>query len=190
MIASLTGVVLYVDSDAVVIEAGGIGFRVLLPKRSLARVRPGQRSQCFTHLEVSVSSGDLTLVGFETREELETFRMLLAVSGIGPKAALALVDALSLDVLRSAIANEQPEVLMRVPGIGMKTARRIVFDLKDKLSRLGFEAVPATDEDLDLVEALTSLGYSVVEAQEAVQSVPREGSFEERLRQAIAYFAH
>ena len=188
MIASLAGTVLYAETDAAVIEAAGVGFRVLLPKRVAAALRPGQRVQFHTQLAVNSQSGELSLVGFEGREELEMYRLLLGVSGVGPRAALALLDALSVDVLRSAVANDQPEVLVRVPGIGPKTSRRIVLELKDRLQRLGYAELPAITDDLELVEALTALGYSVVEAQAAVQALPRGGSFEERLRQAIAHF--
>jgi Holliday junction DNA helicase RuvA len=189
VIASLAGNVLFTENDAAVIEAAGIGFRVLLPRRTLAQLRPGQRAQCFTHLIVAQKTGELTLVGFESREELDLFMLLLGVSGVGPKAALSLVDALSPDVLRSAIAKEQPEVLQRVPGIGPKTSRRIIFDLKDRLGAIGAGATMVTSDDLELIEALTGLGYSLVEAQAAVQALPPGGSFEDRLRQALAQFA-
>lgn len=189
MIASLSGNVLLVDDDAAVIEVGGIGFRVLMPKRTLAQLRQGQLATCFTQMSFSQNSGEFTLVGFERRDELEMYRLLLTVSGVGLKAALALVDSLSLDVLRSAVGNEQPEVLTRVPGIGPKTSKRIVLELRDKLEQLGYVPTAVVSDDIELVEALTSLGYSVVEAQRAVQSLPHEGTFEERLRQALAYFA-
>ena len=188
MIASLVGSVLHVDEGAAVIEAGGIGFRVMLPKRTGAQMRPGQRAKLYTHMAMNPSSGEFSIVGFEGRDELETYRLLLGVSGVGPKAALALLDALSVDALRSAVAADQPEVLTRVPGIGPKISRRIVLELKDRMQRLGYAETPITTDDLELVEALTALGYSVVEAQRAVQSLPPAGTFEERLRQAIAHF--
>lgn len=191
MIATVSGAVLFADEDAVVIEAGGIGLRVLIPARTAAALRPGQKVQVYTHLSFSPNTGEFTLVGFERRDELEMFHMLTGVSGVGAKAALALVGGLSLDVLRSAIGGDQPEVLTRVPGIGPKTSRRIVLELRDKLERLGYAAVgAAAADDMELVEALTALGYSVVEAQAAVQSLPEGDSFEDRLRQAIAYFGH
>ncbi|NPV06548.1 MAG: Holliday junction branch migration protein RuvA [Anaerolineae bacterium] len=190
MIASLAGTVLSLDEESAVIEAAGIGFRVMLPRRMVRELRVGQQTRCFTHFTVA-QSGELSLVGFQRQDELEMFRLLLRVSGVGPKAALALVDSLSLDTIRSAIYNEQPEVLTSVPGIGAKTARRIVFDLRDKVSGVGAALSLASRDDLDLVEALTALGYSVVEAQAAVQSLPTDNrdDFEARLRQALAYFA-
>lgn len=189
MIASLSGSVLLKEAQAAVIEVNGIGFRVFMPKRTVEGLRLGQHVQVYTHLSFSPNSGDISLVGFHEQEELGMFQLLLGVSGVGMKAALSLIDGLSLDMLRSAIGGDQPEVLTRVPGIGPKTSRRIVLELKDKIGPLGFLAeVPETD-DMQLIEALTALGYSVVEAQTAVQSVPAGGTFEDRLRQALAYFA-
>jgi len=190
MIASISGTVLFLEEDAVVVETAGVGYRVLVPECTRASLREGQKVHLLTHLIVGQNQSELTLVGFETREELEVFRLLLGVSGVGPKVALAVGDALSPEVLRSAVANEQAEALTRVPGIGLKTARRIILELKDKFERLGVGAKPLASEDVDLIEALTSLGYSLVEAQSAVQALPREGSFEERLRLALARFAH
>jgi len=186
MIASISGTVLFLEEDAVVVETAGVGYRVLVPECTRASLREGQKVHLLTHLIVGQNQSELTLVGFETREELEVFRLLLGVSGVGPKVALAVGDALSPEVLRSAVANEQAEALTRVPGIG----RRIILELKDKFERLGVGAKPLASEDVDLIEALTSLGYSLVEAQSAVQALPREGSFEERLRLALARFAH
>lgn len=189
MIASLSGTVLLLEDDAAVIETNGIGFRVLMPKGTLGGLRQGHNITCHTHMIVNQASGEITLVGFERRDELAMFRLLLNVPGIGPKAALALVDSLSIDVINSAIINEQPEVFTRVHGIGAKTARRILFDLKDKVAGLGISVVSGPSEDMELVEALTALGYSVVEAQSAVQSIGPDGTFEDKLRQALAYFA-
>jgi holliday junction DNA helicase RuvA len=189
MIASLSGSVLFKEAQAAVIEVGGIGFRVFMPKRAVDALRLGQHVQVYTHLNFSPNSGDISLVGFQEQEELAMFHLLLGVSGVGMKAALALIDGLSLDMLRSAIGGDQPEVLTRVPGIGPKTSRRVVLELKDKIGPLGFMAEMPPSDDLQLIEALTALGYSVVEAQAAVQSAPVGGTFEDRLRQALSYFA-
>lgn len=189
MIASLSGTVLWAGEESAVIEAAGIGFRVALPRRTLAGLRVGQPTRCFTHLQVG-QGGEPALVGFESAAELEVFRLLLRVSGVGPRAALALVDGLSLDTIRTAIEAGRPELLTGVKGIGAKTAQRIVFDLRDEMGGVAPGLGSVSNDDLDLVEALTALGYSVVEAQAAVQSLPLEsrGDFEGRLRAAIAYF--
>ncbi|NLT43081.1 MAG: Holliday junction branch migration protein RuvA [Anaerolineae bacterium] len=189
MIASLSGTVLWADDDAAVIEAAGIGFRVSLPRRLVAGLRKGQTLTVFTHLTIG-QGVEPSLVGFETAAEVEVFRLLLRVSGVGPRAALALVDGLTLDTIRTAVETGRPEMLTGVKGIGSKTAQRIVFDLREHLGGLATGMPVISSDDLDLVEALTALGYSVVEAQTAVQSLSAEdaGDFEGRLRAAIAYF--
>jgi Holliday junction DNA helicase RuvA len=145
------------------------------------------------HTHLHVRENELALYGCGTEEELALFRLLLGVSGIGPKVALSVLSFLPADQLQSAIAQEDVVVLARVPGIGPKTAKKLVFDLKDKI---GVEMVPGrprpvlTDADADLIAALTVLGYSVAEAQEALGALPRESlPLEERVRLALAYFA-
>jgi len=150
----------------------------------------GQPVELFTHLHVRES--ELTLYGFLTEEELALFKLLLSVSGVGPKVALALLGTVSPDTLRQAVVQEEPGLLSRVPGIGPKTARAIIFHLKDKLIPTGVEAVPLlSDADAEVIAALTGLGFSLVEAQAALQGLPRDEdlSLEERVGQALAYFA-
>jgi len=144
----------------------------------------------FTYLHVR--ENELSLYGCSSEEELSLFELLLSVSGVGPKVAMSMLSAMSADALCLAIAQEQPEFLTRVPGVGKRTAEKIVFDLKDKVTA---EAGPAglaslTHADTEVIDALTSLGYSIVEAQRAVQSIPPEvTAVEGRLRLALAYFA-
>ena len=189
MIARLQGRVAARDKNALIVEVNGLGLRVLVPAPLLAAARVGEPVALFTYLHVR--ENELTLYGCGSEEELALFQQLLSVSGVGPKVALALLSAMSPDALRLAIGQEQPELLSRVPGIGKRTAEKIIFHLKDKIP---VEAVPEglaalTEADTEVIDALTSLGYSIVEAQRAVQSVPREVTeVEERLRMALAYF--
>jgi Holliday junction DNA helicase RuvA len=124
---------------------------------------------------------------------LPIFLLLLSVDGIGPKSALAVLSTLSPDAIRRAIFHEQPEVFTRVPGVGKKTAQKILLQLQDRIPAMsGLEAVSAiSDVDTEVLGALTTLGYSVVEAQSALQSIPRETpqEVEARLRAALQYFA-
>lgn len=190
MIASLEGTVAAVGSNHVVVTVGGVGFRVYVPDNVLHHVGgPGAQIRLFTHLYVR--ENELALYGCTTHEELEVFHLLLGVSGIGPKMALTTLSSLSPERLRVAIAKEQVDVLAQVPGVGPKTARRVIFQLKDKLALGPLEAAPPlTDQDAEVIAALTALGYSVVEAQTALQSLPRDSelSIEERIRMALAYF--
>ncbi|OQY21980.1 MAG: Holliday junction branch migration protein RuvA [Anaerolineaceae bacterium 4572_32.1] len=190
MIATLSGRVSAVGETYLVVEVGGLGLKVHVPAGLLSRDQLGQTVELHTFLRVR--ENDLSLYGFGNKDELSFFELLLSVNGVGCKAALSLLSTLSPEALRAAIAQENIDVLMRVPGIGSKTARKISFDLKDKV-KAGAEvsAVSAlTDSDVEIIEALTALGYSVVEAQAALQSLPLEElSLEEKIRLALSYFA-
>jgi Holliday junction DNA helicase RuvA len=153
---------------------------------------PGVKTQIFTHLHVREQ--ELTLFGFSDREELELFRTLLKVQGIGPKVALAILSHLPSETLRQAVAREEAALLARVPGIGPKKAKQIVFQLRDKvgLDDVFIGAVPISDTDGEVIAALTTLGYSVVEAQSALQQLPKEAkneSLEEKIRLALGSLA-
>lgn len=191
MIGRLSGTVWSAGEGHVVIRAGGIGFQVHVPSDVLAQVDgTGRPVELFTHLHVR--ENELTLYGFLTEDELALFKLLLSVSGVGPKVALAVLGTVSPDALRQAVVQEEPGVLSRVPGIGPKTAKAIIFYLKDKLIPAGVDAVPLLgDADAEIIAALTGLGFSLVEAQTALQNLPRDEDLpvEERVRQALAYFA-
>ena len=192
MISVLNGRVIETLSDGVVVNLGGIGLQVSVPSGTRERFRPGDEILLYTHLIVRQDA--LILYGFETREEREIYALLLTVDGVGPKSALAVLSTLSPDAIRRAIFHEQPEMFSRVPGIGRKTAQKILLQLQDKISAAagGLEAAAGySDLDAEIVAALTSLGYSVVEAQAALQSIPKNApdDLEERLRAALAYFS-
>jgi Holliday junction DNA helicase RuvA len=194
MIASLTGRLAAVEKDAVVVEAGGVGFRVYVPKGLLNECGPlGGKISLYTHLHVR--EADLSLYGCASEDDLELFELLLGVSGVGPKVGLSLLSTLSAGEVRAAIAGEQDKVLSKVPGIGGKTAKKIILDLKDKVQAPDDLALQPEGlielalEDEEVLAALTMLGYSVVEAQTALQHVPADvQGVEERLRAALAYF--
>jgi holliday junction DNA helicase RuvA len=193
MIASLEGIVVDAGADYVIVKVGGVGFRVYVPDGVLQgqeknRGKPGTSIHLFTHLHVR--ENELALYGCLSRDELELFQLLLGVSGIGPKTALAALSSLTPSSLRGAIAQEQVEVLARVPGLGPKTARRVIFQLQDKIAEATQALSPLSDQDAEVIAALTSLGYSVVEAQTALQNLPRDPdlSLEEQIRLSLAYF--
>ena len=192
MIARLHGTLESVSKDAIVIGVGGVGFLVHPSAAVRARLDGvGQPVDLFTHLHVR--EDELSLYGFASEEELALFDLLLSVRGVGPRVAMAVLASGPPETLRAAIANDQPEALTRVPGVGTRTAKAIILHLKDKVGG-GLAPAPMsymTDADAELVAGLTGLGYSVVEAQTALASLPRDPSLpvEERLRQALAYFA-
>ncbi|MGD8517106.1 MAG: Holliday junction branch migration protein RuvA [Anaerolineae bacterium] len=192
MIASVTGIAAATDEQSVVVQVGGVGLRVFVPQTVLDQFGgTGQEITLYTHLHVR--ENELTLYGCRTEEERTVFQLLLTVSGIGPKVALAILSFLPPERLQTAIAQEDLATLARVPGIGPKTAKKLVFDLKDKVAAATVPGEPQpalSPDDADLIAALTGLGYSVVEAQEAIRHLPRESlPLEERVRLALSYFA-
>ena len=194
MIAHLHGAVEFIGKDHLVVNVGaalGLGLRVYVPSATLAAATNGRTIDLFTHLQIREDAW--TLYGFTSQEELELFELLIGVSGVGARTALATLAAAPPDQLRTAIAHEQTDVLTRVPGIGPKTAKSIVFHLKDKVGVVTHSAdiQYLTDQDAEVIGALTTLGYSIVEAQSALASLPRDETLttEDRLRLALAYFA-
>jgi len=189
MIARLSGDVWDFGDSWIVVRAGGVGFHVHVPISVLERAAGVGQVELYTHLHVR--EGELALYGFLTDEELSLFRLLLSVSGIGPRVALAMLNYMSPDVLKQAVLHEDPGVLTRVPGVGAKTAKAVIFHLKDKIAAFSEGASGAFGEtDAEVIAALTGLGFSIVEAQRALQSVARDPDLpiEERVRQALTYF--
>jgi len=188
VISRLRGRIEHVAEDHIIVDIGPMGLTVLAPADQLAGYQVGQPVALFTHLHVREQ--ELTLFGFATEEDMTLFHVLLGVSGVGPKLALSILSTLPPDAIRMAVANDEPGLLTRVPGIGPKSARKILFHLKDKMGVSEFEgigSVPITDEDAEVIEALTSLGYSIVEAQRAMQGIPKNVTgVEDRLRAALA----
>ncbi|MBM4466736.1 MAG: Holliday junction branch migration protein RuvA [Chloroflexi bacterium] len=191
MIANLKGRIEAIGKGYLIVGVGGIGFKIYVPTSFLETAEGlGCQVELFTHLHVR--ENELALYGCGSEDELALFELLLSVSGVGPRVALAMLSTMSPDSLRLAIAQGNAEALTMVPGIGPKMAKKIVFHLKDRVTvELGPEAVPLlTEADAEVIAALTSLGYSVVEAQAALQSLPAEEmEIEERVRLALAYFA-
>ncbi len=189
MIASISGVIRKIGKDNLVISVGGVGLRVYVPKTVLEDVGGvGRQKSLHTHLIVRET--ELTLYGFESEEDLSLFEILLGVSGVGPKVGLAILSTLSPELLKSAIMREESAVLQRVPGIGKKTAERLMFQLRDKLDLTAeTTAMPfVSDIDSDVIDILTGLGFSIVEAQTALQNIPREvKEMDNRVQLALQY---
>jgi holliday junction DNA helicase RuvA len=188
MIASIEGEVIAVGDIYLVVKVGGVGLRVFVPNE-LKSARPGEQIMLHTHLIVREDL--LALYGFATTQDCDFFNLLLGVNGVGPRTALAILSTLSVDAIRRAVLSEQVEIFSRVPGVGKKTAQKILLQLQGKVSGTLAETMPTLDVDNEVLEALTSLGYSVVEAQAALQAIPREAAkdVETRLRLALQYFS-
>ena len=188
MIVSLRGRVIGSGRDHVVLEVNGIGYQVFTPDPHLMPLS----SEVYLHTVMIVRDEVFSLYGFADSIASELFRNLLRVGGIGPRLALAILATMRTDSLRLAIQGERADLLTRVPGVGRKTAEKIVLELRDKLGdRTGILPGAALSEsDSEVLDALTALGYSLVEAQTALQSLPADApdAIEERVRLALQFF--
>lgn len=186
MIAHLSGTILLHAPPVVVLDVAGVGYRVTLPKETaialLDTANTDKTVSLWTYLAVRETS--LELFGFETEEELAFFELLISVSGIGPRSALAILNLETVATLRSAIAAGDTSYLTKVSGIGRKSAQKIVLELKDKIAEGGTAeaGVLATDA----LEALVALGYTQKEARDALKDVPKDVSdTNEQIREAL-----
>ena len=205
MIAYIRGILAYIEpgESMAVLETGGIGYRILMSGRELDLLpAAGEEVRLYTYLQVREDA--FVLFGFFTREDRKLFQQLLGVNGIGPKAALGVLSALSADDLRFAVLADDAKAIAKAPGIGLKTAQKLILELKDKLSlEEAFEtrlensqakAAAGAAPDLsearnEAVEALTALGYSASDSLKAVRKVEAADgmSVEDILRAALSY---
>jgi len=187
MITTVRGQITQIEDKAIILEVGGVGLRVFVPLPLITHVKVGENFLLQTYLAVREDA--LNLYGFETIADRNLFTVLLSVDGVGPKAALSVLSTLDNETIHAAVFNEQDEILNRVPGVGKKTALKIILYLKDRLKpSSNLDRIAAfSDTDSEVLAALTALGYSVVEAQRAIQSVPKDTPdiVEERLRIAL-----
>jgi Holliday junction DNA helicase RuvA len=190
MIATLRGEVTQIEDNGLIIETGGIGLRVQVPRPLRESQKTGEVVFLFTHLVVR--EDEWRLFGFSKQVDRELFTTLLGVDGVGPRTALAVLSTVDLETVQRAVFTDDPDLLGRVPGVGKKTAQKIILYLKDRLKPVsGLEKMAAlSDSDSEVLAALTSLGYSVVEAQMAIQAIPKDAPdiVEERLRLALQQF--
>jgi len=192
MIVALEGILESRGVDSAVVKVGPLSLRVYIPGSTLSQLGSvGDNVSLHTYLYLR--EDNVALYGFASPQELGLFQNLISVSGIGPKAALGLLSALNPEQLASAIVSGNVDLLSQAPGLGKKMAGRIVLELKSKLeSEWEGVVVPVlTQEDADVVAALTNLGYSLKEATQAVSSLPdsRELDLEERVRLALQQLA-
>ena len=190
MIATLRGEISQIEETALILEVGGVCLRVFVPAPVRTRAKVGEAAFLFTHLVVREDA--LTLYGFESQADRELYTILLGVDGVGPKVALSVLSTFTVDAIQRAVFADESEILGRVPGVGKKTAQKMAIHLKDKLKPMDALAGVAAmaDYDSEVLAALTALGYSVVEAQSAIQSLPKDAptDVEERLRVALQHF--
>lgn len=178
MIARLSGTVLDLRTDRLVLDVGGVGYDLAIPLGTFSALPPaGEKASVHVHMHVREDA--LSLFGFATTQEKYVFERLISVSGVGPKVALTVLSGLPLPDLVRAIATQNARVLATIPGIGKKLAERLGLELKEKLASFGAEAAKAAAGGKasavdDAIGALENLGYKLVQAEQAVEMAVRD----------------
>ena len=197
MIGFLRGKVVQLLQDYCLLDVGGVGYRVYIPSSTRSRLKNGEEAMLYTHLAVREDA--MTLFGFESQEEYQGFQLLISVSGIGPKVAMGILSSITIARLFQAIHGKQIAVLTKLPGVGKKSAERLILELKDKTA--GLEGASADDGALapagtaqdeptsDAVAALAALGYSQDEISSVLRRITKPMTTEETIRFALKEFA-
>ncbi len=204
MISFLSGIIEYLTGDSVVIDVGGVGYEVNISAdvaNGLSAIGTGNQVKLYTY--TYMRDGQVALYGFMSRDDLGLFKQLITVSGIGPKGGLSILSVLPADDLRFAIVTGDAKMISRAPGIGKKTAERLILDLRDKISSAYAQEDDSVGEVAagpssvsgaetggaaqDAVEALTALGYMRAEAMRAVKKCQEKENVEDILREALRY---
>jgi holliday junction DNA helicase RuvA len=182
MIGSIRGKIILKMEKFLIVETGGVGYKINVSPDVLSKTKKtGDETFLFIHTHVREDT--LDLYGFINTEELEFFEMLLNVSGIGPRSALAILSIASIETLRKAIGTGDTSYLTKISGIGRKTAEKIVIELRDKIGEE--QSGSSLQEELDALVALKSLGYSQNEAREALKKVSVETDTNTKIREAL-----
>ncbi|HWS46797.1 MAG TPA: Holliday junction branch migration protein RuvA [Acidimicrobiia bacterium] len=193
MIGSLRGNVIERTAQGeVLVDVGGVGYRVYVPLSTVPDLEPGAGTFLFTHTHVRDDA--MILYAFSTRDERDTFEALIAATGVGPKLALAILSVHPPASLRRCLADDDLDALVIVPGVGKRTAQRLLIELKSRLDvpDLDLTAVPGTpsaNARAEVRDALTNLGYSVEEVREVLAQLPDDGTVEDLLRDALRLLA-
>lgn len=195
MIAHVAGILEHIGNNFVIVDVSGVGYKVFVSTSYLNEIgKIGDKVKIFT--EQIVREDSVALYGFKTREEKNLFNSLLSVSGIGPKSAMSIVSGVELDRLVAAISQGNTEILSSIPGIGTKTAQRIIIELKEKIGKTyGIKAADMAkgisgDEGIisDSISALITLGYSPREARDAIMKITEEvKSVEDAIKKALKF---
>ena len=201
MISFVNGIVEDLTENSVILDHNGLGLEIFMTGRDLSRIRSGLELKVYTYF--SGRDDGIQLYGFLTKDERNIYKLLLGVNGIGPKGAVTLLSGISTDELRCAVLADDAAAIAKAPGIGKKTAQKIILELKDKFSlteafesklagssQAAVQSVSAEQDEIrkEAVEALTALGYNSTEALRAVSSVPEASDVESLLKAALRRF--
>lgn len=181
MIGSVKGRVTLKKERFVLVETNGIGYKINVPSDTLLKIKEKEGVFLWTHLHIREDAQDL--YGFLDYKELEFFEMLLGISGIGPRGALAVLGIAPVETLKKAIATGDISYLTKISGIGKKTAEKIVLELRDKIGKE--ESTSSLQEEIDALEALKALGYREREVREALKKVAEETDTNKKIREAL-----
>ena len=177
MIGFVEGIIEYIDVDKIVVNNNGVGYNVFMPASQIDTLNVDETVRVFTYLNVREDA--MQLFGFLTRDDLEVFKLLITVNGIGPKGGIAVLSTITTDDLRVAVISEDAKAISKAPGIGAKTAQKVIIELKDKLNledvlepKLdAYFQVNDNNSMSEAVMALVALGYSQADAYRAVKSI-------------------
>jgi Holliday junction DNA helicase RuvA len=192
MIYSINGLLEQVNNDSIVVKAGWISLTMFVPGSTIKKLEAvGKNVTLFTHLYFR--DDNIALYGFASEGELKLFQKLIGIGGVGPRVALGLLSAFEPEQLVSAIVSNNVDLINQAPGVGKKTAARIILELKPKLEKedIGVFTVTLSEANADLISALTGLGYSIREASQVVSSIPdsKDLSLEDRIKIALQNLA-
>jgi len=182
MIGSIRGKIILKKEKFLIVEVGGIGYKINVSPNALSKTQK-LNDEVFLFIHTHVREDSLDLYGFLNYQELEFFEMLIGVSGIGPKGALAILGIATIETLKRAIGTGDTSYLTKISGIGKKTAEKIVIELRDKMGEV--EKGSSMQGELDALEALKSLGYSQNEAREALKKVSPDSNTNTKIREAL-----
>lgn len=189
MIDFIKGVISEITDEAVIIDKNGIGIKIMMPSSALDNLSQGEDRTIYTDLVVR--EDDISLYGFDSLHQRQMYLLLRTVSGIGPKVAMNILGGMDSNILQKSILVEDLTVLTQAPGVGKKTAQRIIVELKDKLSKLGFDEsldlkeIPKESMENPAMEALMQLGYQKAEAEKMLRNIDQSQPIEKVLRQAL-----
>lgn len=184
MIGRLTGLLLEKNPPQITLDVHGVGYEIDVPMSTFYNLpAAGERVSLHTHFVVR-EDGHF-LYGFASEGERATFRQLLRISGVGPRMALSLLSGLSVNDLAQAVAMQETGRLTKIPGIGKKTAERLLLELRDKLPKVATVSAAAPDAGSDILNALLALGYSDKEATAAMKQLPADAGVSDGIRQAL-----
>lgn len=172
MIAYLKGRIIFKKDNFIILLCGEVGYKVFAIARDLAKIKAGDKVEFFTHHYVR--EDEMRLYGFFEWKELQMFELLFSVTGIGPKSALGIIEIAPVETIISAIKSGDKAILTRVSGVGRKTAERVILELQGKIpaGEISAKSVDSGKKYAELIDALTSMGYSVSEARSAIENIP------------------